>query len=128
VLSVETNSVVTDLIYNSNGNFLHFKVSGENGTEGYMKVIISKDLVSDVAKLRIKIDSDFVEFTLNETEDSYVLYLTYHHSTHEVFAYLDYEGGAEKADPLMNLLISLVLVIGVMGIMTVALLRRKDRP
>ncbi len=42
VLSVETNSVVTDLNYNSNGNFLHFKVSGENGTEGYMKVTISK--------------------------------------------------------------------------------------
>lgn len=28
--------------------------SGEGGTEGYMKVTISKDLVSDVTKLRIK--------------------------------------------------------------------------
>ena len=102
--------------------------SGEDGTEGYMKVTISKDLVSDHTKLRIRSDSDFVDFTLKEIEYSYVLYLSYHHSTHDAFAYLDCDDGAEEDHTLMELLVSMVIVMAVMGALMIALVRRKDRP
>ncbi len=84
VLSVDSNSTVTDLAFNSGSDELSFFVSGENGTAGYAQIYISKSLVDDPSKIQASIDGEAANFTVSSAEDSWVLYFSYHHSSHNI--------------------------------------------
>jgi hypothetical protein len=84
VFTVESNSTISDLIFDQNSGHLSFGVSGENGTTGYTRVTIAKSLIIDVTKIKILVDGLEYNYTVTELNDSWVLLFTYNHSLHQV--------------------------------------------
>jgi hypothetical protein len=84
IFSVESNSTVTDLGFNSETDQLSFSVSGASGTTGYAEIYVSKNLVNDPSKIQASIDEVPADFTVSSTKDSWILYFSYHHSSHNI--------------------------------------------
>jgi hypothetical protein len=82
--SVTSNSTLSALTFDSASRELSFSVSGDSGTTGYVNVNIPKSLVSDVSGLKVYLDSTQIDYTAQSQGDSWLLYLTYHHSSHSV--------------------------------------------
>ena len=84
VFSVNSNSTVSDLAFNSTSQQLSFTVSGPSGTTGYCDVYISKTVISDASNVKAYIDGNEMNYTVTSTGDSWMLQFTYHHSTHMI--------------------------------------------
>ena len=48
--------------------------------------MISKDLVADGTSIKVSMDGNQMNYDLTQTPSSWILYFTYHHSTHNVVA------------------------------------------
>ena len=94
VFSVDSNSTVTALAFNSGNNELSFSVSGETGTTGFVDVCIGKSLVSDPSIIRAYIDGNAANYTVASTEGSWILHFSFHHSSHSIMFVLN--GGAAE--------------------------------
>jgi outer membrane protein assembly factor BamB len=84
VFTVESNSTISDLTFDSNSHRLSFVAYGENGTTGYTKVTIAKNLAPDITKLKVHLDKTEYEYTVMNMTDSWVLFFSYNHSIHQV--------------------------------------------
>jgi len=84
VFSVNSNSTLSGLSFNSDSKELSFSISGESGTTGYVDVCIPKSLISDISGLRVYLDNNQVVYTADSQSDSWLLYFSYHHSAHFV--------------------------------------------
>jgi hypothetical protein len=89
VFSVESNSTITGLFFNSTDETLSFNAQGTSGTQGYAKIIVAKTLVTDVENMRVYLDGSQVDYTLLSTDDSWCLIINYEHSTHQIVLALD---------------------------------------
>jgi parallel beta-helix repeat protein len=87
--SVESNSTVTGLTFDTNNQKLSFSVSGPNGTTGYAKVTIAKALVLNITMLQVSLDDVEYSYSAVSLDDSWLLTFTYNHSIHQVNVYLD---------------------------------------
>jgi len=74
-----SNSTIASFQYNSSLNEISFNVTGPDGTTGFCKIIVPKEL-GDTFEVLV----DGVPTTYTQTENSthYFLYFTYQHSTH----------------------------------------------
>ncbi len=88
---VESNSTVASLAFNSTSSELSFSATGPSGTKGYLKVTISKTLLPEAQNIRIFLDGKELNYTLTETENTWILSLSYSHSTHNISVYLESE-------------------------------------
>jgi hypothetical protein len=84
VFSVESNSTVTSIVYNSESDELNLSVMGQSGTIGFVDLYVSKSLVENVSAIQAYIDDNPVSFTVSSTEDSWILHFYYHHSSHNI--------------------------------------------
>lgn len=84
ILSVESNSTITDLAFDATNSVLSFTASGLNDTNGYAKVTVSKSLAGNITDVRVYIDGIQSEYTAASTDDSWLLSLNYTHSGHRV--------------------------------------------
>ncbi len=88
VFSVSSNSTVSALTFNSTKNELAFTLSGETGTTGFLDVAVAKNLIADIVKLKVYMDGASVNYVATSTAESWILHLTYSHSTHNVIVNL----------------------------------------
>jgi hypothetical protein len=84
VISVVSNSSVTDLVYNSTLRVLNFNVTGPDGTTGFTDVAMPKQLVANITGLTVYIDQENIGYTNTSNPTSWTLHLTYTHSAHNV--------------------------------------------
>lgn len=84
VFSVDSNSTVSNLTFNSANAQLSFSVTGETGTTGYASVCIGKTLVADPSTIQAHIDDTPANFTVSSAGDSWILHFSYHHSSHNI--------------------------------------------
>jgi hypothetical protein len=84
VFSVESNSTVSSLAYDSQNQRLSFLVNGTEGAEGYTRVTIAKTLVSNITDLKIHFDGIECEYVAEDLGESWVLTFTYTHSIHQI--------------------------------------------
>ena len=84
VFSVESNSTISALAFNSTSYELVFTASGEPGTRGYAKVTIAKSLIQNAENIRVYLDGNLLNYTLTSTEDSWILNFDYSHSIHKL--------------------------------------------
>ena len=89
VFSLTSNSTITELTFSSANKELSFSVSGESGTTGYVNVYIPKSMLNDTDGLKVSMDGSQIEFTSQSQGDYWLLYFTYHHSTHSVAVNFD---------------------------------------
>ena len=98
VFSVSSNSTLSQLAFNSETNEFSFKVSGDNGTTGYVDVFIPKSLIADLSGLKVYIDAQQMNYTTSTLGDSWVLHIAYHHSEHKVTLTLNEIAEQTQAD------------------------------
>lgn len=84
VFSVNSNSTLTGFSFNSDTRDLSFSVSGESGTTGYVYVNIPKSLISDISTIKVCLDENQIDYSIQSQGEGWLLYFTYHHSTHLV--------------------------------------------
>jgi hypothetical protein len=84
VFSVTSNSTITALSFDSASKELSFNVSGDPGTRGYVSVFIPKSTVNDTTGLKVLLDGNQADYNAISQDDGWLLYFTYHHSTHSV--------------------------------------------
>ena len=126
IFSLTSNSTVSQLAFNSNSSQLSFSVSGPSGTSGYVYVYIPKSLMQDTSNLQVFLDQTQLVPTIQSDGDSWLVYFTYTHSSHDVT--VDLTGGATLGTTDNSLLfyaipVTVVIVIAVVAL--VVLRRRK---
>jgi hypothetical protein len=84
VFSVISNSTVSELTFNSTSRILGFTVTGSLGTTGYTKVTIAKELIGNIAELKVYLDEAEINYTVSSAYDSWVIHFTHQHSIHKV--------------------------------------------
>jgi hypothetical protein len=71
-------------MYGSNASCACFTATGENGTTGYVKVTIAKDLMANITDLKVYLDESNLDYTVTSTETAWILNFVYTHSTHSI--------------------------------------------
>ena len=84
VFTVISNSTITSLVFNSTSHILSFSASGPDGTIGYAKVLISKQLLADIYDLKVYVDGNPKNYTFTSSNDSWIVKIYYMHSTHQI--------------------------------------------
>jgi hypothetical protein len=84
IFSVASNSTVSALMFNSTSLELSFTVTGPSGTAGFTQVTLAKTLVADITNLKVYLDGTPLEYSTGSTDDSWIIYFTYSHSTHRI--------------------------------------------
>ena len=84
VFSVTSNSTLSALSFDASTKVFSFVVSGDTGTEGYVEVFIPKTMLNDTSAVKILIDNNQVDYSVQPQRDGWLLYFSYHHSTHKV--------------------------------------------
>jgi hypothetical protein len=84
VFSVESNSTISNLVFNSQTNQLSFNASGPSGTTGYTKVTVAKSLVPNITGLQVTLDGKPYDYTVLNATNSWILTFIYHHSSHMI--------------------------------------------
>ena len=82
--SIDSNSTLSELSFDSATKQLTFTVNGSSGTTGYVDVYIPKTLINDVSNLKVLLDGNTLPYSSQSIGDSWLVSFTYHHSTHQV--------------------------------------------
>ncbi|UCC57988.1 MAG: PQQ-binding-like beta-propeller repeat protein [Candidatus Bathyarchaeum sp.] len=108
MFSVSSNSILSELAFNSTSRELSFTASGEDGTKGYVKASIAKELVSNITDLKVYLDGNNLDYTVTSTESSWILNFDYSHSTHSVVVHLGELNGdiPESASAIPKVILS----------------------
>ena len=127
VFSVASNSTVSDLAFNSTSGQLSFTVSGPSGTTGYANVYISRSLVNDTSNIKAYMDGNAISYTVTSTDDSWILHLTYHHSTHEITINLNNASTSTLSITQLLQGVTYGAIISLSVIIVLLLILRKER-
>ena len=82
LFSVESNSTISGMGFDTNSQTLSFTATGAGGTKGYAKVTAAKSLVPDLALLSVYVDGAEYSYNVTDAGDSWVLLFMYDHSVH----------------------------------------------
>jgi len=107
---VESNSTLSALTFNSTANELSFSVSGDSGTTGYVKFLISKDVLPNATDLKLYMDNQTTTYSVTSTGSSWLIFFTYHHSTHNVVMMLSSVSAVPEFTPAI-LLLALAIIV-----------------
>jgi parallel beta-helix repeat protein len=111
VFSVESNSTISALAFNSTDQTLSFTASGPSGTRGYTRVTIAKSLVANATNIRVYLDGSQTQYSIASTDDSWLLTFNYTHSTHKVVVNLNINAIPEFPSLLVLLLFLITILI-----------------
>lgn len=124
VFAVQSNSIVSSLAFNSSRGELNFTVNGQPNSTGYARVLISKDLVKDAAKIKLYIDGRLANYELSSTTDSWVLLLTSGHNTSQISVSFGSSGKeSNPATPSVLVVVLALLALVAIGILLVRRMR-----
>ena len=82
--SINSNSTLSTLNFDSTTKQLSFTVNGSTGSTGYVDVYIPKSLMNDISGLTVNLDDTQIEYTSRSQGEYWLVSFTYHHSTHQV--------------------------------------------
>jgi len=116
VFSLNSNSTLKEFAFNSSSRELSFSVSGESGTTGYVNVNIPKSLVNEVSTLKVYLDGNQTEYSYQAQDEGWLLYFTYHHSTHLVAINLGSSSTVETTQ-VLGLGVAEIAILAFMGIL-----------
>jgi len=129
VFSIASNSTVTDLEFNSTSRQLSFTVSGPSGTTGYVDAYIAKTLIGDISTLKVYLDGAPLPYNATSQGDSWLIYFTYHHSTHSVVMSLGQASTKPVTETSTETITaaSIAVVVAIALILAVTILKRRQR-
>ena len=89
IFSVESNSTISELAFNTTDWTLSFTAIGPNGTKGYTKITVAKSLVANITNIRVYRDGNQSEYSIASIDDSWLLTSDYLYSVHQLVVDLD---------------------------------------
>ncbi|MGD8545267.1 MAG: PKD domain-containing protein [Candidatus Bathyarchaeota archaeon] len=90
IFTVESNSTISELSFDTEDWALSFEAEGPDGTMGYVRITVAKSLVNDIDDMRISIDDlELTDFSIVSIDDSWLLTFNYEHSVHSILVDLD---------------------------------------
>nr|MDO8134089.1 hypothetical protein [Candidatus Njordarchaeum guaymaensis] len=113
VFSVESNSTITALAFDTANWELSFTATGPSGTSGYTKVTVAKSLVVDAANIKVYLDGNQIQYSLVSVDDSWQLVFSYMHSAHQASIALGAK--PQVGEPYSLLIVGLIAVIVVVA-------------
>jgi hypothetical protein len=125
IFSVESNSTVTALAFNSTSSELIFAVTGPSGTAGYVKATIAKSLVPNAENIKVYLDGKQLDYELTSNADSWLLTFTYQHSTHQVRINLANAAEATRLGIEYWMWIGVAIILVVAGVLGFIIWRTK---
>lgn len=131
LLLAESNSTLSSLVLNPDSNEISFSVSGPSGTSGYVRFLVSKSLVPDIASLKVYLDGRQIEYSSSSVGDLQLLYFSYTHSAHDVIVRLpeasfSSSSSADTAGSDIRIIIAaFLIVIAIIVILGVWRLRKE---
>ena len=81
---VVSNSTASNFSFSPESALIRFDVEGEDGTTGFCRVTVPKDLLYAEGDWTILVDGVSVTSTVNEDSSNTYLYFTYNHSSKTV--------------------------------------------
>jgi hypothetical protein len=84
IFSVESNSTISELAFNTTDWTLSFLTIGPDGTIGYVRVTAAKTLVVNSEKIKVYLDGNQTEFSIFAVGDSWLLKFEYSQNSHQV--------------------------------------------
>ena len=131
VFSVASNSTVSAFAFNSTSLELSFRVSGLDGSTGYVELTVAKSIVADVADIRVFLDGRELAYSASSSGDSWLLVFTYAHSTHDVAISFGVQSEPATTEPLLMGWVSAALIASAAavssGLVAYILRRRKKK-
>jgi hypothetical protein len=134
IFTLNSNSTITQLSFDSESNELSFTASGPSNSHGYVEVYIPKTLIADITNLKTYIDGTPVSFNSQDQTDSWLITLTYSHSQHHITLQLSNNGQTPVQPPSSNWLTDNIILIAIAGVaiiiataMTLAFKRSKPQ-
>lgn len=131
VLSVTSNSTITEFKFDSASNKVSFKAEGASNTHGYVAINVPKTLVADVSNLKVYLDGSEVSFNSELQIDTWVITIYYSHSVHTIV--MDLSGsGTSNVDnepselPTYTIAIAIAAIV-IIAIAAVAILKKKQK-
>jgi uncharacterized repeat protein (TIGR02543 family) len=121
--SVVSNSTISELAFNSTSQVLSFTAGGPSGTTGFSNVTISKTLIADVSGLEVYLDGTKTGYVVSDLTTSWLIYITYQHSTHKIVVNFALPPGA-RADYVSYIALVAILGLIVAFVLTVFAKRR----
>ena len=121
--SVVSNSTISELAFNSTSQVLSFTAGGPSGTTGFSNVTISKTLIADVSGLEVYLDGTKTSYVVSDLTTSWLIYITYQHSTHKIVVNFALPPGA-RADYVSYIALVAILGLIVAFVLTVFAKRR----
>jgi hypothetical protein len=81
---IDTNSTISDFIFDPIAKQINLTVSGPLGTVGAINLTLAKQLVPEGYELEVYLDGETCPFALGESATCYFIHITYVHSQHKV--------------------------------------------
>ncbi|MGA2460703.1 MAG: PEF-CTERM sorting domain-containing protein [Candidatus Bathyarchaeia archaeon] len=85
-LQIQSNSTITNLVFDSGRQLINFTASGPSGTVGFASVIFAKTLINGPVPI-VLIDNGqtpYLALSLTSNSTHFTLTFTYPHSTHQI--------------------------------------------
>lgn len=123
-VQLNSNSTISNLVFDSNEKKISFNVQGQSGTKGVTMITIPKDLLN--GNLQVFIDGNLQSYNSDniiatETNSDVTIEMNYHHSMHTIDvvgtqAAQDYSTNTQ-AVPEFSSMVPLVLIVAIVSTM-----------
>jgi hypothetical protein len=127
IFAVESNSTKRELGFNATNRELSFTATGSNGTLGYARVTVPRDLVGSSKSIKAYLDGSPTTCGITSNDDSYVVALSYAHSTHSITVSLGSLATSFIDTLLGKLAIYGIPIMTLVAAITVYIVRRKRK-
>jgi PKD repeat protein len=84
ITEFSSNSTIAGLNFNLTTLVLRFSAEGPSGTSGYVNITLEKDPTFDPQTIQVLFDGQPIEYHVDSTNQYWLLFFTYTHSTHDV--------------------------------------------
>jgi parallel beta-helix repeat protein len=125
LFSIESNSTISSLTFDSSNRILSFSVSGSEGAEGYVRASISKSLIENINAVDVKINGIAIDYTVSSSDDLWILHFTYSHSAHNITMYLGTQ--SISIDYITIYLVFPAITIGVVVALLIVFLKKRRK-
>ncbi len=107
-VSIASNSTITEFSFNTEAQTITFNVSGPSDTIGYVRLYVSKAVIQNLTSTHVYVDGAETSYSSSSTDDAWIIYITYSHSTHNVTVNLS------QTSPEIPLALFLLVATGVL--------------
>jgi PKD repeat protein len=84
ITNFSSNSTITGMNFNLTTRVLSFSAEGQSGTKGYVSINLEKEPSFDPQGINVFLDGQPIEYDIDSTNQSWILYFTYTHSIHNI--------------------------------------------